>query len=613
MKTIGIILRIWLMTAVIFASGLFVYLCFDDQRISFAAFPAALVVALVGSIPGFVVLLICLSIVRNTGSNLLKKLLRFLFFQFIITVLYGLAGSAIFFGFNFGGADNSFYAFVSISMALFACTFCATIISIRRLAPYFSRNTSHNISFQQTLHLFFYQQNKTNTTMETLEPTKSPSNHSNRILVKGFITGGLILLMLIPTIFIQNLISERQQRQKEVVKEVSSKWASAQNLSGPFLTVPYTQFVPGENGKIIPQKTNIILLPQNLKVQSEMTPEKRTRSIYNVLLYKSNTDFAGAFNVKLPTDIIVGNLDFANAKLCVALSDFMGIEEEVNVNFNDENLLLNPGLPVTDFGDVGLSVPVKFSPDDLQKNIPFHFNIKLKGSEQLHFMPLSANALFKIQSPWPSPSFDGNLLPASRSVTDKGFEAEWNFNQANLPFGTFIEANTIKDKGNQLSFGVSLVQPASQYDKTSRSVKYALLFIGLTFAFFFIIELMQRKPFHPVQYVLVGLALVIFYTLLLSISEYILFDYAYLMSALATILLITFYAKGHFRNWKTAGIFFGLLSGLYGFIFVLISLEDTALIVGSIGLFIILAIAMYASRKINWYGNSALVAAEPAL
>lgn len=449
--------------------------------------------------------------------------------------------------------------------------------------------------------------------METFTPTNPSSNHSNRILLKGIITGGLILLMLIPTLFIQNLISERQQRQKEVVKEVSSKWASAQNLSGPFLTVPYTRFVPGENGKIIPKKTNVILLPQNLIVQSEMSPEKRMRSIYNVLLYKSNTDFSGSFNIKLPQDIDIANLDFANTKLCVAFSDFMGIEKEVNVNVNGENLLLNPGLPVNDFGDAGLSVPIKFSAEDLQKSIPFHFNINLKGSEQLHFMPLSATAHFKIQSAWPSPSFDGNLLPASRSVTDKGFEAEWNFNQANLPFGTVIEENTIKDKGTQLAFGVSLVQPASQYDKTSRSVKYALLFIGLTFAFFFIIELMQHKPFHPVQYVLVGLGLVIFYTLLLSISEYILFDYAYLISALATILLITFYAKGHFRSWKTASIFFGLLSSLYGFIFVLISLEDTALIVGSIGLFLILALAMYASRKINWYGNSAVVATEPSL
>lgn len=603
----------WLITAAAFATELFIYFCFDEQRIDSVVLPLSLLATLVGSIPGFVVLLICLSLLRITSNPLRTKFSLFLSGQLFIAILYGIPISSFFFSFDFGNFGHSFYAISGATIAIFAATFLATIISIRRLAIILSPNTSSDISFTEALHLFFHQQNKNNKRMETLEPSNPPSNHSYRILVKGFITGGLILLMLIPTIFIQNLISERQQRQKEVVKEVSSKWASAQNLSGPFLTVPYTYFVAGKDGKMIPEKTNVILLPQNLKVQSEMTPEKRTRSIYNVLLYKSNTDFAGAFNVKLPTDIIVGNLDFANAKLCVALSDFMGIEEEVNVNFNDENLLLNPGLPVSDFGDVGLSVPVKFSPDDLQKNIPFHFNIKLKGSEQLHFMPLSANALFKIQSTWPSPSFDGNLLPASRSVSDKGFEAEWNFNQANLPFGTVIEENTIKDKGNQLSFGVSLVQPASQYDKTSRSVKYALLFIGLTFAFFFIIELMQRKPFHPVQYVLVGLALVIFYTLLLSISEYILFDYAYLMSALATILLITFYAKGHFRSWKTAGIFFGLLSGLYGFIFVLISLEDTALIVGSIGLFIILAIAMYASRKINWYGNSALVAAEPAL
>ena len=613
MKALGIIVRMWLITAATFGTELFVYLSFNEQRIEFIMLPLSVLATLVCSLPGFVVLLICLSLLRITKYSLRTKLSLFLSGQLFIAIVYGIPISALFFDLDFGNPVHSFYVIAGATIALFAATFLATIIFIRRLASIFLPNTIADISFTKALYLFFHQQNKTIKTMETLESPNPTSNHSNRILVKGFITGGLILLMLIPTLFIQNLISERQQRQKEVVKEVSSKWASAQNLSGPFLTVPYTRFVQGENGKIIPEKTNVILLPQNLKVQSEMTPEKRTRSIYNVLLYKSNTDFAGTFNIKIPKDIDTGNLDYANAKLCVALSDFMGIEEEVNVNFNGENLLLNPGLPVNDFGDAGLSVPIKFNQEDLQKNIPFQFNIKLKGSEQLHFMPLSATARFKIKSTWPSPSFDGNLLPASRSVSDKGFEAEWNFNQANLPFGTVIEANKIKDKGTQLAFGVSLVQPASQYDKTSRSVKYALLFIGLTFAFFFIIELMQRKPFHPVQYVLVGLALVIFYTLLLSISEYILFDYAYLMAALATILLITFYAKGHFRSWKTAGIFFGLLSGLYGFIFVLISLEDTALIVGSVGLFIILAIAMYASRKINWYGNSAVVMAESAL
>jgi inner membrane protein len=147
-----------------------------------------------------------------------------------------------------------------------------------------------------------------------------------------------------------------------------------------------------------------------------------------------------------------------------------------------------------------------------------------------------------------------------------------------------------------------MVQPADQYNKTMRSVKYAILFIGLTFALFFIIEIMQGKPFHPVQYVLVGLALVIFYTLLLSISEYILFDQAYLVASAATVLLISLYAKSHFASWKTAAVFFLTLALLYGFIFILIRLEDTALLVGSIGLFIVLALVMYASRKINWYG-----------
>lgn len=155
-----------------------------------------------------------------------------------------------------------------------------------------------------------------------------------------------------------------------------------------------------------------------------------------------------------------------------------------------------------------------------------------------------------------------------------------------------------------MAFGVSLVQPADQYNKTMRSAKYAILIIGLSFALFFIIEIMQKKPFHPVQYVLVGLALVIFYTLLLSISEFILFDKAYLIAASATVLLIALYAKSHFKSWRPTAVLATALSALYGFVFILIRLEDTALLVGSIGLFVILALVMYASRKVNWYGEN---------
>jgi inner membrane protein len=228
-------------------------------------------------------------------------------------------------------------------------------------------------------------------------------------------------------------------------------------------------------------------------------------------------------------------------------------------------------------------------------------DVKIKGSEQLHFQPYAGNSRFTLKSDWKNPSFDGSDLPSQRAINDSGFVATWNFNKANLSFGTVLKDFKL-DPGS-LSFGVTLVQPADGYAKTDRSIKYAILFIGLTFSLFFIIELLQKKPIHPVQYVLIGLALIIFYTLLLSMSEFIAFDLAYFIAALATILLISFYAYGHFKSFKTASVFGGVLVLLYGFTFVLIRLEDTALLLGSVGLFIILAIAMYASRKVNWYGQ----------
>jgi len=446
--------------------------------------------------------------------------------------------------------------------------------------------------------------------METVHYSNQPEQQpqSNRLFIKGLITAGLILLMLIPTIFISNLITEREARQKEVVKEVSSKWALAQTVSGPYIVVPYTESGITSDNKPIIVKKQLILLANDLNVSGNIFPENRPRSIYKVLLYKSILNLKGSFKPRWPLDINTANIDFSNAKICFGLSDFKGIEEEIFVNFNGQRLALSPGLPISELDNIGLSAPIKLDFDSINAGAVFDMQVKLKGSEQLHFMPLSANSKFDLHSSWPNPSFDGNTLPNDRQVSEKGFTAKWNFNQANLPFGTVLREGGF-NKSN-LAFGVSMVQPADQYNKTMRSVKYAILFIGLTFALFFIVEIMQKKAFHPVQYVLVGMALVIFYTLLLSISEYILFDQAYLIAASATILLITLYAKSHFNNWMTAAVFAAVLSGLYGFIFILIRLEDTALIVGSIGLFLVLAMVMYVSRKINWYGSSATIAVK---
>ena len=437
--------------------------------------------------------------------------------------------------------------------------------------------------------------------MENSAPKTRGKSSSQNIFIKGLIIGSLILLMMIPTMMVSNIISERESRQKEVVDEVSSKWATTQKLSAPFLVVPYSETSLDDKGKPVIKKSKILLFANDLDVKGDIFPEKRKRSIYTVLLYKTKLQFSGVFKPVLPEGMNMANLNLDAAILCFSFSDFKGIEEEISIAFNAQKYVMNPGVPVNHFGNIGLSVPVKIDANSMLAGMPFSMNIKLKGSGQLNFVPLAGNSKFELKSPWPDPSFVGNLLPMERTVNKEGFIAEWKFNRANLPFNLVVKENDLNNV--DMTFGVSLLQPADQYAKTTRSIKYAILFIGLTFSFFFIIELLQKKYFHPVQYVLVGLALVIFYSLLLSFSEYILFVYAYIIAALSIISLITIYVKSHFNSWKTAGIFFGLLTCLYSFIYVLIMLEDTALLVGSIGLFVILALAMYVSKSINWYGN----------
>jgi inner membrane protein len=426
----------------------------------------------------------------------------------------------------------------------------------------------------------------------------------NRPLIKGIITAVLILVMLVPTFFISSLVDERQARQAQVTSDVASKWAQDQTITGPYLYIPYQEKL--KDGRTLSSTKELVLLPEDLSVTGDIIPEERKRSIYKVLLYKSNLNAKGIFHLRLPKEVDAASVLWSDIKICMGISDFKGIERKVSIVCNEKSYDLAPGLPTASIDKTGLSSSIELTPQMLGNDIRFEMPLQIRGSRQLHFVPLSGNSQFTLRSSWPNPSFDGTSLPSLREVSEGGFTATWTFNKANLPFNTIIPAAGIEKQ--PYSFGVSMVQPADQYAKTERSVKYALLIIGLTFSLFFIVELMQKKPIHPVQYVLVGLALVIFYTLLLAVSEFMLFDTAYLLAASATILLISLYTKSLFRSWKTAGIFGTTLAGLYAFIFVLIRLEDTALLLGSIGLFIILSAVMYVSRKINWYPASQTVA-----
>lgn len=441
--------------------------------------------------------------------------------------------------------------------------------------------------------------------METFEQAPlqtSDKKTSNKVLIKAAITGILILVMLIPTLFITSLVSEREARQNNVVTEVMGKWAGPQTFTGPYLYIPYTVTDKDLKGNIVKTTKKLILLPEQLNVIGKMFPEIRPRSIYKVLLYKTDITAFGSFTLQVPKNVDPTSLQLNEAKICLGISDFKGIQEKIDIGFGGIDYKLSPGIPINDIDSSGLSSDIHLSLADINQARPFKLNVKLKGSKQLNFVPMSGNSKFNLQSSWKNPSFDGNKIPDQRDVNDSGFSASWSFNNANLPFGTVLKQ--VDFKKNDFAFGVTMIQPADQYTKTDRCVKYALLFIGLTFVLFFIVELMQNKPLHPVQYTMVGIALMVFFTLLLSISEFILFDYAYLIAAFATVALITFYAKGHFKSWKTSTVFAGVLTALYTFIFILVRLEDTALLIGSIGLFIVLALVMHASRKINWYDLS---------
>ncbi len=542
------------------------------------------------SLPVLVALFIIIPIIINRSSSPKTAISRLLITCFICTIPYGLIGGA---SRIIDYCKDPFANYVldttTISLGLFLASIVA-ILCIDRKDTIFSFRTSSSKN-----------NNYMDTSQEFVQSSETSNSLSNKIMIKGIITGSLILILLIPMVFISNLVDERQQRRQEVEQEISSKWASPQTFTGPYLYIPYTVKTKDAKGVETTEVKQLLLLPENMYLSGKIIPEIRERSIYKVLLYKSDLKNTGNFIIQIPTDIDTNSLQLQNAKICAGVSDYKGIEEKLSITFNGISYDLSPGLPTNDIDSMGLSSNINLLPSDIGKSVSFSMLLKLKGSGQLHFVPLSGNSTFTLQSPWNSPSFDGNALPGDRTVTDTGFTARWTFNKANLPFGTVLK--DVNFKKEAFEFGIAMLQPADEYAKTSRCIKYAILFIGLTLSLFFIIELTQKKPLHPVQYAMVGIALTIFFSLLLSISEFILFSYAYLIAAFATILLVTLYAKSHFQSWKTGWIFAGVLTCLYGFIYILVSLEDTALLIGSIGLFAVLALIMYASRKINWYGT----------
>ena len=423
-----------------------------------------------------------------------------------------------------------------------------------------------------------------------------------------FKIGGIVLialLLLIPTGMIKSIIYEREQTQREAIDEVSEKWGGGQTLQGPVLTIPYTRYVK-EIDKATGKETlvqiteRLHVLPSKLDIQASVKPDRRHRGVYEIVVYNSALHVSGAFTKLDFKDLEAKghSFKFNEATLNAGIDDLRGIEKQIELNWEGKKLPFNPGVSNQDIFYSGINAKVSISPTD-DHLYRFSFDIELKGSQQLYFTPVGKETDVVLNSDWQTPKFDGAFLPDQHKTDNAGFKAHWNILNLNRNYPQSWTGSSYKLRDS--SFGVDLKLPVDNYQKSHRSIHYAILFIGLTFLVFFFIEIFQASGIHPIQYILVGIALVVFYTLLLSISEHIRFNYAFILSALATVALISLYVRAILRSLKMSLFIAGLLSMLYIFIFVIIQLEDLALLIGSIGVFIILGLVMYFSRKIDWY------------
>ena len=430
----------------------------------------------------------------------------------------------------------------------------------------------------------------------------------SKLLIKGLVIGFIALVLQIPAFYVQELIKEREQRQKEAIAEVSSKWAGKQIITGPIIAIPYWQN-DGDTTGTKRSKHTAYFLPDELTISSKTIPQEKYRGIYKVMLYNSETHVSGSFNELSPDKLNIPpeNILWTEAFVRFNISDLKGLNDEMKLKWNDQLLVFsNPTLDT--HSQEGLEAPLSITGKDDLKNIRFSADINLNGSEQLLFTPIGKTTLVHINSVWPHPSFTGNILPQSTQVKDSGFTASWKnlSHKRNFPQQWKDDAYTLSQFStsniniSSAAFGVDLFVPINGYQKTMRSVKYAALCILLTFAAFFIIETNNKKSVHPFQYGLIGLALILFYTLLLSFSEYIGFNMAYAVASIATIGLIAWFVKGLLSSSRLATILTTVLGLLYVYVFTILQLQDYSLLLGSIGLFITLAVIMYFSKKIEW-------------
>lgn len=433
------------------------------------------------------------------------------------------------------------------------------------------------------------------------------------LLFKSIIVAFLMLVILIPLKMVGNTVDERNASRDEATRSVWASYAGPQTVTGPVLVVPYTETIDGPDPSDTKhpdlsvrhvERKQVLVFPKTLTVKSDVNPNERYRGIYKVLVYEMQSQWNGTIELpdlnQLPLSPGHQRFEIGKPYVSIGVSDIRGLMAVPVLNVDGKKLTMERGSQLSSLKQ-GLHADIDLgaaSTDANPRTVPFSMTLPLLGAQTLAFAPVAEQNDVSVSSTWAHPSFDGAFLPRTRDVSDKGFNAKWDITSYNTKARDQI-TGTGDDSIEAMS--VTLMDPINVYVQTDRAMKYGVLFVLLTFTGFFMFELIKQLRIHPIQYLLVGLSLALFFLLLLSLSEHMAFVLAYLIASAGCIGLLGFYLTFVLHSWKR-GVGFGvLLTILYGALYGLLQSEDNALILGSLLLFAILATIMLLTRRIDWY------------
>jgi inner membrane protein len=439
---------------------------------------------------------------------------------------------------------------------------------------------------------------------------------------KFFLVAFLILLLLVPLVLVFGLVHEREGRARQVQGEVARVWGAAQQVSGPFLVVPYTvrvETVQGDKRIEQMQERRAVFLPEQLDVQAHAASKVLYRSIYEVAVYTARATLEGRFLVpdmaEIASDVV--SVRWSDATFALGLSDVSGLKEAAVLRINGQrDVPFAPSLGIPTVNQSGIHVKltaagdqVLAAPDQPAKAFTFKLELAFGGSTSLDIAPVARETRMTMTSDWPHPSFSGAFLPIERTVRADGFTAAWRVpHLARSVPNAWSLATAGVDRFRPYQFGVQLYQPVDFYNLVSRAAKYAVLFLSLAFMAVFVLELVAGRPMHPVQYLFTGLAMVFFYVLLLSFAEHIGFGPAYFLAAAACGSMLATYVGMALRSRSRGLMMLAVFGALYALLYLILKLEDYALLAGALLGFAALTAVMFATLRIDWSGRRELPA-----